>query len=193
MEIVSSVEILRGRIGLRPVASAVPVDDCGSRCLSGIFEISPGEDDNIVKAAGYVGDCSRLDSWHEMCAAVFKLIKSGKIASVIHSDPGFFVPSSAPFSENVTWTNPLLWPRRAEGNIREGHYGLAWIRGHWALLCGIREKSSMVDETHVVRYEVLVSECQDRPGDKFMGATWADSQEILKELGRFDAIFVRPA
>lgn len=87
----------------------------------------------------------------------------------------------------------LCWFNYTRMAIDAGYYGVAMVdyernggpeTNHWVLICGARTEGSVTGKA--LTGDVLLS-CS------VQGERWIEARELLRTMGGYDALFVRPA
>jgi hypothetical protein len=178
--------VLPRRAKQQPSPMIVSGGDCGACALGGAINLDVPE---LYERFGSKG----LTNRHEM-ARCLRCASSYGLADRIIDEPAEW-PSyrymhsfgSPAVHEALCWFN---YVRMA---IDAGYYGVAMVdwdanggpeTNHWVLISGARTKGSVNGE--VMTGDVLVS-CSVR------GERWVEAREMLRTMGGYDALFVRPS
>lgn len=160
--------------------------DCGACALGGALELEV--------PAVYARFSSRgITNRHEM-ARCLRCASSYGLADRAIDTPAEWPANRYMFSFGSPASHEALcWFNYTRMAIDAGYYGVAMVdsdrnggpdTNHWVLICGARTEGAVTGKP--LTGDVLLS-CS------MQGERWIEARELLRTMGGYDALFVRPA
>lgn len=182
--------VLPRRSVLQPHPEIHKGGDCGACALAGALGISAAE----VYARF---DSQGITNKHEMARCLRCASSAGLADRVIDTHAEWPAGHWASSFGHHAVLEYLSWFTHVRMAIDAGYYGVAMVNydgarvidefetNHWVLICGARTEGAVSGKT--ITGEVLLSCSAGRLNG------WFEARDVLKRLGAYDVLFVRPA